>query len=119
MYRTHTCGAPRPSHIGETVTLAGWVDSKRDHGGVNFIDLRDRYGITQIVFPETRAELAEAAHNLRVEDVIQVTGKVVKRAEGTANAKLATGEIEIVASELNVISKADVLPFPLDKSVSN
>ena len=119
MYRTHNCGALRPSHIGETVTLAGWVDSKRDHGGVNFIDLRDREGITQVVFPETRAELAEAAHNLRDEDVIQVTGKVVRRAEGTANSRLATGEIELVGAELTILSKADVLPFPLDKPISN
>lgn len=119
MYRTHTCSALRASHIGETVTLAGWVDSVRNHGGVNFIDLRDREGITQVVFPISRKEVAEAAQNLRSEDVIQITGNVVKRAEGTANPKLATGEVELVAAELKVLSKADVLPFPLDKPISN
>jgi len=118
--RSHHCNELRASHIGETVTLIGWVNSARDHGGVIFIDLRDREGLTQCVFhPEESAELAELAHHLRDEDVVQVTGKVAKRLTGTENDKLGTGEIEIVATALNVVNKADVLPFQLDKELSN
>jgi len=120
MYRTHHCNALRPSHLGETVTLAGWVHSTRDHGGVIFIDLRDREGLTQVVFrPEENADVAQLSHGLRDEDVVQVTGRVAKRLDGTENARLATGEIEIVASALVVLNKADVLPFPLDRELSN
>jgi aspartyl-tRNA synthetase len=91
------------------------VDSRRDHGGVIFIDLRDREGITQVVFrPEEHAAVAEAAHGLRSEDVLQITGLVSPRLAGTENAKLATGAIEVVAAELTVLNKADVLPFPVD-----
>jgi aspartyl-tRNA synthetase len=115
MYRTHHCQQLRPSDIGQTVTLAGWVNSRRDHGGVIFIDLRDREGLTQVVFrPEEHPQVAEASHGLRSEDVIQLTGKVSARLAGTENAKLATGGIEIIASELKVLNKADVPPFPLD-----
>ena len=114
-YRTHSCHALRPEHIGETVTLAGWVNSRRDHGGVIFIDLRDREGLTQVVFrPEEFPAIAEQSHALRGEDVIQVSGKVSARLSGTENAKLETGSIELVASELTVLNKADVPPFPLD-----
>lgn len=120
MYRTHHCHALRPSHLGETVTLAGWVHSTRDHGGVIFIDLRDREGLTQVVFrPEENAEVAQMSHGLRDEDVVQVTGRVAKRLAGTENPRLATGEIEVVASGLVVLNKADVLPFPLDRELSN
>jgi len=118
--RSHHCNELRASHIGETVTLIGWVNSARDHGGVIFIDLRDREGLTQCVFhPEESAELAALAHQLRDEDVVQVTGKVAKRLAGTENDKLGTGEIEIVATALNIVNKADVLPFQLDKELSN
>ena len=118
--RTHHCNELRASHIGETVTLIGWVNSARDHGGVIFIDLRDREGLTQCVFrPEENAALAELSHHLRDEDVVQVVGRVAKRLEGTCNDKLGTGEIEIVATELNIVNKADVLPFQLDKELSN
>jgi aspartyl-tRNA synthetase len=119
-YRSHHCSQLRAEHIGQTVTLSGWVNSARDHGGVIFVDLRDREGLTQVVFrPEENAELAAQSHELRDEDVIQVTGKVSKRLEGTENTKLGTGEIEIVATSLTVVNKADVLPFQLDRELSN
>ncbi|PTX92893.1 aspartate--tRNA ligase [Spartobacteria bacterium LR76] len=119
-YRTHHCGALRKADSGSRVTLCGWVDSRRDHGGVVFIDLRDRNGITQVVFrPEEHAEAASAAHGLRVEDVVQVSGSVAPRLTGTENTKLATGEIEIVADTLVILNKADVLPFPLDEDSVN
>lgn len=118
--RTHHCNQLRLSDIDQTVTLIGWVNSARDHGGVIFADLRDREGLTQVVFrPEENAALAEISHTLRDEDVIQVTGRVSKRLDGTANEKIATGEIEIIATGLNIINKADVLPFQLDKELSN
>ena len=115
MYRTTSCNSLRTEHVGSTVTLAGWVNARRDHGGVTFVDLRDREGWTQVVFrPEEFSAVAEAAHGLRAEDVIQVTGKVSARLAGTENAKLATGAIEVIACELTVLNKADVPPFPLD-----
>ncbi len=115
MYRTHHCNQLRKTDINQTITLAGWVNSRRDHGGVIFIDLRDREGLTQVVFrPEEHPQVAEASHGLRSEDVIQVTGKVAARLAGTENPKLATGDIEVIASELRVLNKADVPPFPLD-----
>ncbi len=115
MYRNTTCNSLRKDHIGQTVTLAGWVNSRRDHGGVIFIDLRDREGLTQVVFrPEEHPQVAEASHGLRSEDVIQITGAVAARLPGTENAKLGTGDIEVIASELKVLNKAEVPPFPLD-----
>ena len=120
MYRSTTCNALRKEHIGQTVTLAGWINSRRDHGGVIFIDLRDRDGLTQVVFrPEEFAQVSEQSHGLRAEDVITLTGKVSPRLPGTENAKLATGDIEVIASELRVLNKADVPPFPLDDSSVN
>lgn len=120
VYRTHTCGALRADHIGQSVTLSGWVDSRRDHGGVIFIDLRDREGITQIVFrPEEHAEAAGVAHSLRSEDVIRVTGRVAARLQGTENPRLATGEIEVVVESLDILNRSDVLPFPLDADVKD
>jgi aspartyl-tRNA synthetase len=120
MYRTHHCNELRTSNIGQEVTLAGWVDSTRDHGGVIFVDLRDREGRTQVVFrPEEQADVAATAHTLRNEDVVQVVGTVTRRIEGTQNPKLKTGEIEVVASSLNILNRADVLPFPLDSDVGN
>ncbi len=118
--RTHHCNELRESHTGQTVTLIGWVNSARDHGGVIFIDLRDREGLTQCVFhPEENPEVARLSHTLREEDVVQVTGAVSKRLEGTVNDRIATGAIEIAAKELRVVNKADVLPFQLDKELSN
>jgi aspartyl-tRNA synthetase len=120
MYRTHHCNELRASNVGLTVTLAGWIDSTRDHGGVIFVDLRDREGRTQIVFrPEESAELASAAHTLRTEDIVQISGKVAHRIEGTRNTKIATGDIEVVATGLNILNRSDVLPFPLDSDVGN
>ena len=119
-YRTHTCGALRAADTDSVATLCGWVASRRDHGGVIFIDLRDREGLTQVVFrPEDFPTIAAQAHTLRSEDVIQVSGTVVPRLAGTENAKLATGEIEVVAAELAILNRADVLPFPLDDDISN
>jgi aspartyl-tRNA synthetase len=118
--RTHHCNELRDSHIDQTVTLIGWVNSARDHGGVIFIDLRDREGLTQCVFhPEENPEISALSHTLREEDVVQVIGRVSKRLEGSENAKIATGAIEIVATGLTIVNKADVLPFQLDKELSN
>jgi aspartyl-tRNA synthetase len=120
MYRTHHCNELRATDVGQEVTLAGWVDSRRDHGGVIFIDLRDREGLTQVVFrPEESPEVAASAHTLRSEDVVQVSGKVARRLEGTQNPKLGTGEIEVVASSLNILNRSEILPFPLDSEVGN
>ena len=109
-YRTHDCGALRAGDAGGTARLSGWVHSKRDHGGLLFADLRDHYGLTQIVFPAGSQAFA-AVDALRVESCITVTGKVVLRQGATINAKLATGEIELLASEVVVQSSAEVLPL--------
>ncbi|MBO0711081.1 MAG: aspartate--tRNA ligase [Acetobacteraceae bacterium] len=109
-YRTHTCGALRAADAGQTARLSGWVHSKRDHGGLLFVDLRDHYGITQIVFPAGSPAFA-AADALRVESVITVTGEVVRREAGTVNPRLASGEIELRAAELVVQSAAEILPL--------
>jgi aspartyl-tRNA synthetase len=120
MYRTHNCNSLRKSDIGKQVALAGWVNVTRDHGGVIFIDLRDREGLTQIVFrPEENAELAKQAHTLRSEDVIQISGKVASRLPGTENSNLATGDIEIIPSELKILNRSDDLPFPIDVEPHN
>ncbi len=120
IYRTHDCNSLRKTDIGREVTLAGWVHVSRDHGGVIFVDLRDREGLTQVVFrPEENAELAKQAHTLRSEDVIQVSGRVAPRVPGTENQKLATGDIEIIPSELHILNRADDLPFPIDAEVHN
>jgi aspartyl-tRNA synthetase len=114
MYRTHHCAQLRKSDIGATATLAGWVHVRRDLGGVVFVDLRDREGLTQVVFrPEENAELAKQAHQLGYEDVIQVEGKVAPRAPGMANPRMPTGDIELVPDKLVVLNRADVLPFPI------
>src|SRR5438034_2070831 len=116
MKRTHHCNELRPAHIGQTVTLAGWVHSRRDLGGLIFIDVRDREGRTQTVFDpsDLPKELFEQAASLRSECVIRITGKVRARPAGTNNTKIPTGEIEIVASELELLNFAEVLPFPVD-----
>src|SRR4029453_19154315 len=120
MSRTHHCNQLRKSDVGKTVTLAGWVHVLRDHGGVIFIDLRDREGLTQVVFrPEENAELAKQAHSLRSEDVIQVSGRVAARVPGTENPSLATGDIEVIPNQLRILNRADVLPFPIDAEPEN
>jgi aspartyl-tRNA synthetase len=120
MYRTHHCNQLTAADIGQSVMLSGWVQVRRDHGGVIFIDLRDREGITQVVFrPEENASVTAEAHHLRSEDVIKVSGRVAARIPGTENTKLPTGEIELVAERLEVLNRAEPLPFPLDEDVSN
>ena len=119
-YRTHHCNELRPAHIGAEVKLAGWVDVRRDHGGVIFIDLRDREGRTQVVFrPDENSAVAEQAHHLRHEDVIEVSGHVAARVPGTENEKLPSGAVELVARELQILNRADVLPFPLESGNTN
>jgi aspartyl-tRNA synthetase len=116
MKRTHHCNELRPANIGQTVVLAGWVHSRRDLGGLIFIDIRDREGRTQTVFDpsDLPKELFDRAASLRSESVVSVTGKVRPRPAGTNNTKIATGEVEIMAQALEVLNQADVLPFPVD-----
>src|SRR3954465_14103191 len=116
MKRTHHCNELRPLHIGQTVTLAGWVHSRRDLGGLIFIDIRDREGRTQTVFDpsDLPKDLFEQAAALRSECVILVSGIVRQRPPGTNNSKIPTGEIEIAVTALEVLNVADVLPFPVD-----
>ncbi|MGA4579175.1 aspartate--tRNA ligase [Limisphaera sp. VF-2] len=116
MKRTHHCNELRPVHAGQTVTLTGWVHSRRDLGGVIFLDIRDREGRTQTVFDpsEVSSEVFELAASLRPESVVAVTGRVRLRPEGTVNPKIATGEVEVVAQGLEVLNRAEVLPFPVD-----
>src|SRR6266853_6848700 len=104
MYRTHHCNELRKTDIGREVKLAGWVAVRRDHGGVIFIDLRDREGLTQVVFrPEENAEVAKEARSLGSEDVIEVSGRVAARIPGTENPKLATGDIEVIPNRLQIL----------------
>ncbi|HWX17552.1 MAG TPA: aspartate--tRNA ligase [Chthoniobacterales bacterium] len=120
MHRDTDCNSLRKVDIGKQITLAGWVHVSRDHGGVIFIDLRDREGLTQVVFrPEENAEVAKQAHSLRSEDVIEVSGRVAARVPGTENPKLATGDVEVVPSRLQILNRADELPFQLDAEVHN
>jgi aspartyl-tRNA synthetase len=116
MKRTHHCNELRPSHIGQTVTLSGWVHSRRDLGGLIFIDIRDREGRTQTVFDPSNLSKAifESAAGLRSECVISVTGTVRQRPAGTNNSKIPTGEVEIGVTALLVLNMAEVLPFPVD-----
>ena len=113
MYRTKTCGELRISDVGQVVTLAGWVQRTRKMGGMTFVDLRDRYGITQLVFnAETNASLCEQSNHLGREFVIQVTGEVSERS--SKNSKIPTGDIEIIVSELNVLNSSEVPPFTIE-----
>ena len=116
MKRTHHCNELRPVHIGQVVALSGWVHSRRDLGGLIFIDVRDREGRTQTVFDpsDLPKELFERAAALRSECVVSVTGKVRQRPAGTNNSKIPTGEVEVMVKELEVLNVADVLPFPVD-----
>ncbi|MEE9200588.1 MAG: aspartate--tRNA ligase [Candidatus Brocadiales bacterium] len=117
--RTHRCGDLRKSDVGKEVVLNGWVAKRRDHGGLVFIDLRDRYGITQAVFnPEKEKKLHKASRDLRAEYVLAVKGKVSERPEGTVNPKLPTGEVEVYASELEVLNKAETPPFEVEEAGS-
>jgi len=112
MYKTHTCGELRAAHASQQVTLAGWVHRRRDHGGVIFLDLRDRYGIVQVtVNPNLSRETLEAVSNVRMEWVLQITGTVQKRPAGMENPKMETGEVEIIAGSIEVLNPAKTLPF--------
>ncbi len=112
MFRTKTCGELRGANVGETVVLSGWVDSARDHSGVFFVNLRDRYGKTQTVFDAAAdAALFESVKTLRNEDVVQITGEVIARPDGLVNPEMATGEIEVKAQKLVVLNRSEVVPF--------
>ena len=111
-YRSHTCGALTAAQTGETVRLSGWIHRKRDHGGVLFVDLRDHYGVTQIVADSDSAALP-VLEALRVESVVTIDGVVKARGEGTVNPNLATGEIEVFARAVTVQSAAQELPMPV------
>ncbi len=112
MLRTHTCGELNTEHVEQTATLCGWVDTIRDFGGVTFIDLRDRYGRTQVVFnPDAKSEVLELASKLRNEFVIKVVGTIRKRPDGQENKKLTTGEIEFVVEELEILNECKTPPF--------
>ena len=113
MYRTHTCGELRIGNVGQNVTLSGWVQTKRNLGGMTFLTLRDRYGITQLVFDEnTSDELKKQVEELGREYVVKITGKVVERS--SKNPKMPTGDIEIIASELSVLNKSEIPPFTIE-----
>ena len=116
MKRTHHCNELRPAHIGQTVTLSGWVHSRRDLGGLIFVDIRDREGRTQSVFDpsDLTKEIFESAASLRSESVISITGTVRQRPAGTNNSKIVTGEVEVMVTALEILNQADVLPFPVD-----
>ena len=120
MYRTHSCGELRPSHIGQKVTLAGWVHRRRDHGGVVFLDLRDRYGLVQITInPNLSKEVLNVVADIRFEWVLQIIGTVQKRPQGMENPNMASGEIEVIADEINVLNPAKTLPFMVNNGDTN
>ncbi|MDE3119106.1 MAG: aspartate--tRNA ligase, partial [Nitrospirota bacterium] len=115
MLRTHHCGELTKAHVGQTVTLNGWVQRRRDHGNVIFIDLRDRQGLTQVVFnPEINAAAHHGAHALRSEFVVALSGTVALRPEGSANPNLATGEIEVLVTAIEVLNEAKTPPFLIE-----
>lgn len=116
--RSVYCGVLTAANIGEEVTLCGWVDRRRDHGGVIFVDLRDRDGIVQVVFDPDAEDNFALADKVRPEYVLQVTGKVRARSESTVNANMATGEVEVYGTELSILNTADTPPFQLDSFTS-
>lgn len=115
MLRTHTCGQLTKADVGSTITLCGWVHRRRDHGGLIFIDLRDRYGFTQIVFDPKDKELFAKAERVRPEWVLKVTGDVTKRLEGAAREDNPTGAIEVRVAEITVLNEAKTPPFEIDQ----
>lgn len=121
MHRSHTCGQLTAHHIGQKVTLSGWVANRRDHGGIIFIDIRDRYGITQLVFdPQTHTEAAQIIESARAEWVIKIEGEVRARPSGQENSELMTGAIEVLVHECSILSKAKTPPFEIsDHSTSS
>ncbi|MCW2811641.1 MAG: aspS [Friedmanniella sp.] len=117
MIRTHGAGTLRAEHVGTIVTLAGWVARRRDHGGVAFVDLRDSSGVVQVVVRDEML-VASGAHDLRNEFCVKIVGEVSARPAGNANADLPTGEVEVVTTELEVLSASAPLPFQIDERVS-
>jgi len=118
MLRTHTCGELNENHIGREVTLCGWIASRRDHGKLIFIDIRDRWGITQVVFiPKDSPDSYKLAQDLRNEFVIKVSGQVNKRPEGTINPKLPTGTVEVLARQLEILNPSKTTPFEIDENL--
>ncbi|MGR9072994.1 MAG: aspartate--tRNA ligase [Gammaproteobacteria bacterium] len=115
--RTHKCGELNTAHLGEIVSLCGWVHRRRDHGGVIFIDLRDRSGLVQVVFDPDIPEMFSIAESVRSEYVIKVQGRVRSRPEGTVNPNMSTGEIEVVVDKVEVLNKSDTPPFPLEGDI--
>src|SRR3989338_6806641 len=114
MLRTHTCGALTAGDIGKKAVLCGWVDTRRDHGNLIFIDLRDRWGKTQLVFnPERNKEVHALAEKLRPEFIVSAEGVVAQRPEGTHNPKLRTGEIEVRVSRLRILNASETPPFEI------
>ena len=116
--RTHYCGDVNAAAIGQEITVAGWVHRRRDHGGVIFIDLRDREGLLQVVFDPSAPVVFAAGEKLRGEYVVSVRGTVRHRPEGTVNSKLATGEVELLATELTLLNSSETPPFHHDEDVS-
>jgi aspartyl-tRNA synthetase len=118
LLKSHSCGELRAEHIGKEVTLAGWVDRRRDHGGLIFIDLRDRAGIVQVAFnPEIARSAHEAADKFRGEFVVQVKGEVARRPPGTENPRLPTGDVEVIAREAVILNPAKTPPFYINEDV--
>ena len=114
--RSHYCGDLRKQHIGEEITLKGWVHRRRDHGGVIFLDLRDREGLAQVVFDPDREESFALADSVRSEYVVEVKGLVRDRPAGTTNADMPTGEIEVLGKELVILNKSETPPFPAGRT---
>src|SRR5690606_2651351 len=114
MYRSHNCGELRATHVNEVVTLAGWVQKSRDKGFMVWVDLRDRYGVTQLIFDEARSEasLMQLARSLGREFVVQVKGTVIERE--SKNKNIPTGDIEVLVNELTILNKAQVPPFTIE-----
>jgi aspartyl-tRNA synthetase len=115
-WRDLYCGEPRAGHVGRTLTLAGWVDTRRDHGGLVFVDLRDHTGLMQLVLnPERSTTAAALAHEIRNEFVLRATGEIVARSPETVNPRMGTGEVELHVDELEIVSRSTPLPFQLDE----
>ena len=117
MLRTHTCGELSDKDVAVKVELCGWVNTRRDHGGVIFIDLRDKFGMTQVVFNPDKQDIFKEAEHLRREDCIKIIGVVRKRMEGMENPNLKTGAIEVFTDTLIIFSKSEVPPFEIDDRV--